>query len=275
MAYSNIQERRMPFLIRYIAEIFMFRHLCWNLVGSDLRARFRRSHLGVLWAVIQPLGFALIVASVWSGVFKVDDYWYFALYLFSGMVLWEYFSNVVIVSQDALINAEGYLKQTRVPFFIFQLRVPLTGFVTMFFGFIGLLAMMAILQRFPPIGIHYMYVIPFFLIFLVFSIPLSMIMSVIGTKFRDAKHIAQLAIQGLFFLSPVMLSREILAQPELWVLRYINPMVPLYELFRGPLMYGEVWRAEPLMVVGAWTTALWAIALVLQANAGRRLVFAI
>lgn len=265
----------MPFVFRYLADIFTFRHLCGNLVGSDLRARFRRSHLGILWAVIQPLGFALIVASVWGSVFKVDDYWQFALYLFSGMVLWEYFANVVTVSQDALINAEGYLKQTRVPFFIFQLRVPLTGFVTMFCGLLGLLLVMAVLQRFPPMGIHYAYVAPFFLIFLFFSIPIAMIMSVIGTKFRDAKHIAQLAVQGMFFLSPVMLSRDILAQPELWILKYVNPMLPMYELFRGPLMYGETWQNEPLIIVGIWTASLWAFALILQANAGRKLVFAV
>ena len=275
MGYSNIQERRLPFVRRYLLDIFTLRHLCWNLVGSDLRARFRRSRLGILWAVIQPLGFALLVASVWGSVFKVADYWEFALYVFSGMVLWEYFSNVVIVSQDALISAEGYLRQTRVPFFVFQLRVPLTGFVTMFCGFFGLIIVMAILQRFPPMGIHYAYVAPFFALFLFFSIPIAMIMSVIGTKFRDAKHIAQLAIQGLFFLSPVMLSRDILAQPELWILKYVNPMVPMYELFRGPLMFGEVWQTETLVIVGIWTASLWVFALILQANAGRKLVFAL
>jgi lipopolysaccharide transport system permease protein len=275
MAYMNIQERRVPFAIRYLSDLFTFRHLCWNLVGSDLRARFRRSHLGILWALIQPLGFSLIVAAVWGNVFGVADYWEFALYLFSGMVLWEYFSNLVIGSQDALINAEGYLRQTRVPFFVFQLRVPLTGFVTMFFGFIGLLIVMAVLQRFPPFGIHYAYVVPFFVLFLTFAIPLAMIMSVIGTRFRDAKHISQLAIQGLFFLSPVMLARDVLAKPELWWLHYVNPMVPMYDLFRGPLMYGEVWKQESLVIVGIWTASLWAVALILQANAGRRLVFAV
>jgi lipopolysaccharide transport system permease protein len=275
MAYSNIQERKMPFALRYLADIFTFRHLCWNLVGSDLRARFRRSHLGLLWAVIQPLGFALVVAAVWGNVFKVADYWEFSIYLFSGMVLWEYFSNVVIVSQDALISAEGYLKQTRVPFFIFQLRVPLSGFVTMFCGLIGLVIVMAVLQRFPPFGTHYAYVAPFFALFLFFSIPIAMIMSVVGTKFRDAKHIAQLAMQALFFLSPVMLSRDILAQPELWILKYVNPMISMFELFRGPLVYGEIWRNETLLIAGIWTASLWVFALFLQASAGRKLVFAV
>lgn len=275
MAYTNIQERRMPFALRYISDLVTFRHLCWNLVGADLRSRFRRSRLGILWAVIQPLAFSLIVAAVWGSVFKVADYWEFALYVFSGMVLWEYFGNTVNVSQDALVNAEGYLRQTRVPFFVFQLRAPLAGLVTMFYGFIGLLIMMAVLQRFPPFGIHYAYVAPFFVVLLLFMIPLAMIMSVVGTQFRDTKHISQLAIQGLFFLSPVMLSRDILNQANLWWIGYANPMVPLYDLFRGALMYGEVWTVEPLAIVGIWIASLWAIALILQANAGRRLVFAV
>lgn len=265
----------MPVAFRYLSDLATYRHLCWNLVASDLRSRFRRSYIGILWALIQPLGFSLIIAGVWGGVFKVDDYWAFGIYVMSGMVLWEYFNNIVVISQDSLINAEGYLKQSRVPFFIFQVRTPLSGFVTMLLGFVGLLLMMAVFQRFPPLGLHYLYVPAFFLVFLAFAIPVATIMSIVGTHFRDAKHISGLVMQALFFLSPVMLSRDVLNQPELQFMQYANPMVPLYDLFRAPLLYGEHWHMQSLAVIGIWIAAAWAVSFFVQARAGRKLIYAI
>lgn len=275
MAYQNIRERRLPFVLRYAADLFTFRHLCWNLVGSDLRSRFRRSRLGILWAVIQPLAFSLIIAAVWGSVFQVKDYWTYALYVFSGMIIWEYFNANVTVSQDSLINADGYLKQTRVPFFIFQLRTPLSAMVILLCGFLGFVVMGLALQKLPPIGLHYLLAPAFFGVFLIFCVPLATLMSVVGAQFRDAKYITMIAVQALFFVSPVMLDRAVLSRPELQFLNYINPIVPILDLFRAPLLHGEMWKQEELLVIGIWTLSLWVAAFIVQIRAGRKLIFAL
>src|SRR5579871_5700577 len=132
MSYANYHSRKMPAPLRYVADLFRYRHLCWNLVGSDLRARFRRSYLGILWAIIQPLAYSLVIAWAWGAIFHAPNYWSFAVYVFSGMLVWEYFNSTLIVSLDGLISAIGYLRQSRIPFFVFQLRVPLTAAVIFF-----------------------------------------------------------------------------------------------------------------------------------------------
>src|SRR3990167_8054423 len=96
MSYVNVQDRRLPFVVRYLVDLITYRHLCWNLVASSLRARFRRTKLGILWAIVQPLAFALLIAAVWGSLHKSATYWEFALYVFSGMIVWEFFSNVVL-----------------------------------------------------------------------------------------------------------------------------------------------------------------------------------
>lgn len=236
MAYANIQSRRLPFVLRYMVDLATFRHLCWNLVASDLRARFRRSSIGILWAVIQPLTFALMIAAVWGTLMGMDSYWDYSLYVFSGLLVWEYFSTIVNVSQDALINAEGYLKQTRVPFILFQVRTPLTATVIFLFGLSGLLLLAAALGKFPPVGEHLALIPAFAGLLLLFGIPLAMFMSILGTLFRDVKHISQIGIQALFFVSPVMLDRAVFDRPELQFLAYLNPVVALIDLFRAPVL---------------------------------------
>lgn len=275
MAYANIQSRAMPFPARYVADLIAYRHLSLNLVASDIRARFRRSALGVLWAVLQPLGFSLMIALVWGTLMGAENYWQFALYVFSGFLVWEYFATVVSVSQDALIQAEGYIKQTRIPFLAFQVRIPLGSMVILFFGLIGLVVLQTALGRTPPLGPHLFLVPAFFLMLLVFALPLAIIMSILGTLYRDTKHISQLAIQGLFFISPVMLGREVLARPELQWLTYLNPVISLIGLFREPMIYGEGWTANELTIILAWTAGLWLIAIAMSIKVGRRIIFAL
>jgi lipopolysaccharide transport system permease protein len=159
----------------------------WNLVASDLRSRFRRSYFGVLWAILQPLAFSLIVGYVWGRLFKYESVWDYALYVFSGMIVWEYFSAVINLSQEALPNAQGYLKQTRIPFFVFQIRTALTGLVILLFGMIGLVAMMAVMGRLPALGVHLLLIPLYFPIVFMFMAPLAITMSILGTQLRDRR----------------------------------------------------------------------------------------
>ncbi len=275
MTYTNIQQSPSSGWGGYLADVLKFRHLCWNLVGSDLRARFRRSYLGILWAIIQPLSFSLVVAAVWGTLFAEANYLAFAMYVFSGMVIWEYFSNLVMGSQDSLMASEGYLKQTRIPFIVFQARTPLTGAVVMFCGTIGLAIMLVATQQFPTPGLHLLLVPAFFGIFLMLALPVAILLSLMGAHFRDLRHISQIVVQGLFFVSPVMLGREILQKPELAFMNFANPMVPLLDLFRAPLLYGTYWDPMDVYVVLGWTVAVWVLAMIASARFGRRLIFSL
>ena len=275
MSYANYQSRALPDFVRYIADLMRYRHLCWNLVGSDLRARFRRSKLGILWAVIQPLGYSLIIAWAWGVIFKVSNYWAFATYVYSGMLVWDFFSNTVMGGLDGLIGATGYLRQARIPLLVFQTRVPLSGGVNFLFGMIGLGVMMTALQLWSAPGPHLLLVPASLLFLLLFLLPLTIVLSILGTQFRDLKHIMGLALQALFFLSPVMIQREFLNSKELAVLKYVNPLVPLIDLFRAPLLQGDYWRTDAIITICIWISVMWTLAIILSTNIGRRVVFSL
>jgi lipopolysaccharide transport system permease protein len=280
MSYANYHSRRVPSFISYMANLLRYRHLCWNLVGSDLRSRFRRSYLGILWAIIQPLGYSLIIAWAWGTIFGAANYWSFAVYVYSGMLVWEYFQNCVNGSLDGLMNAVGYLRQARIPLFVFQLRVPLTGLVTLFFGLIGLFLMMGALSlfglfSFPAPGLHLLLLPAFFGVLVLFMTPVAMIFSVLGAQLRDLKHIMSLVLQVLFFLSPVMMTRNMLDTPQLEILKTINPMVPILDMLRDPLLHGQYWSQQAGLTVSLWGAGLWIAAAIVAGRAGRKVVFAI
>lgn len=275
MSYVNIQGRRLPFVFRYVIDLFTYRHLLGNLVGSDLRSRFRRSYFGILWAVLQPLGFALALAYVWGTLFNIPNYWDFAVYVFAGMIVWEYFSNSVITSQDALTNAEGYLKQTRIPFLVFQLRAALTGLVILFAGFCGLLTFQAVLGKAPLTAAWAMQTPMVFGLLFLFMAPICIIMSVLGTQMRDLKHLSNLLVSALFLLSPVMLDRSAFDNERLAFLVLLNPMIGVLDLFRTAVVDGAAWTVEQIAVMGGWIAGLWTAAIALAIQSGRRLVYAV
>jgi len=275
MSYTNYQSRKVPAALRYISDFWRYRHLCWHLVGSDLRARYRRSRLGILWAVLQPLGYAAVIAWAWGSLFGQKDYLTFAIYVFSGMLIWEYFSNTLNTSLDALQNAVGYLRQSRMPFVIFQARVPLTGLANFMLGLIGLVAVLAAAQQLPFPGLHLLLIPAFIMILLFFMLPVAIIFSVIGAQFRDVKHIMGIALQLLFFLSPIFVARSFIDDPKLAILNYANPLVPLLDLFRDPILYGKFWEQQDVIVVSAWGAMLWLAAMLVSGRAGRKLVFAL
>lgn len=275
MGYANIRPQPSSFIGGYVDDLLTYRHLAWNLVAADLRSRFRRSFLGILWAVLQPLGFSLIVGVVWGQLFHYPSVWDYALYVFGGMIIWEYFGTVMNVSQDALINAEGYLKQTRIPFLIFQIRTAITGMVVLGAASIGFVALMVVMGRLPPLNFSLLLIPIFYVIIFVFMVPLAIVMSILGTKFRDLRYVTMLAVQALFFISPVMLGREIFDNEQMALLNVINPMVPLLHMFRDCMMNGVGWSFEQLGIVLAWAAFFWAMALLLAHQAGRRLVFSL
>ena len=273
MSYrNNLNATTLP-AVSYLTALARYRHLCFNLVGSDLRARFRRSRLGIIWAVIQPLGYSLVIAFTWAVVLRYESYWEFTMYLFSGLVVWEYFATVTSTSMDTLMRSGGYLRQARIPLLVFQLRPPLTTMAVAVFGTIGVFVMLLILGRMPEPGLHLLGVPIALAALFVFSIPLAVLMSIVGAQFRDANHIVQLSLHALFFLSPIMLPKEVLDQPNLQLLNTLNPLSPLIQLFRDPIINGVWIQQTDLISVGIWTLVLALCAILASSVYGRRIIF--
>ena len=274
MSYVNtVGYPKIPGL-DYLLKLVRYRSLCSNLVAADLRARFRRSRLGILWAMIQPLAFAIVLALVWGSLFQ-QDYLTFSIYVLSGLIVWEYFSNTVFAAQDSLIAAEGYLKQARIPLIVFQLRAPLVGSVTFTAGLAALFLLQAALGELPPVGWHLLQIPLFFPLMIMFIIPVSIIFSLLGTQFRDLRHASTIGINALFFLSPIMLARDYLSSERLAFLQYANPIIPLLDVFRAPILQGSFWAEGSLIIIVVWIAALWIIAFAVSAAFGRRIIFAI
>jgi ABC-type polysaccharide/polyol phosphate export permease len=220
----------------FFGEVYDSRNVLWQLVSQQLILRYRRTVLGYLWTLINPLFMMIIMAFVFSILFKVDLKT-FAVFLFTGMIPWNYFSSVVSQSGTSFINNEGLIKKIYLPKVIFPLSITVALIIDAFFSFIALF--LIILALGSPLSWAVLFIpIAFFLLFL-FSLGLGLIASVATVYFRDLQYVILIVLQGLFFLTPILYKPEALAGKVAWLIK-INPVVPFIDLFRAPLYLGSL-----------------------------------
>ncbi len=171
------------------------------------------------------------MAVVFSTLFKLDLKT-FAIFLFAGMIPWNFFNAVVTQSGRAYIDNESLIKKIYLPKMIFPLSISLAllidsllSFVALFMLIIGLGGALSWPIIFLPVA--------FFLLFL-FSFGMGLAMSIWTVYFRDLQHITLIAMQGIFFLSPVLYKKDLLTGSIGWVVG-LNPINAFIELFRAPL----------------------------------------
>lgn len=219
-------------IVVFLSELFGCRAVLWQLVAQQLTLRYRRTVLGYLWTLINPLLMMSVMAVVFSALFKVDLK-EFSVFLFAGMIPWNFFNSVVTQSGAAFINNEGLIKKIYLPKAIFPLSIAIALLIDGLLSFAALFAIIVLLGGGLSVSLLFL---PFsFLLLFFFAMGVSLVMSIVTVFFRDLQYVTQIAMQGLFFLTPVVYKNSALSGGVAWVVG-LNPVTPFIALFRSPLV---------------------------------------
>jgi ABC-type polysaccharide/polyol phosphate export permease len=257
----------------YLAEVWSYRHFWLSLVKADLQRRYRRSALGLGWSLLQPLAMTLVLSLVYSRLFHMDFRSYGPL-LLTGFAFWNFLHGCVLQGCASLTGAEPYLRQQPLPAAIFPLRVVLTvGFHFLVSLLIALL--LSWVSTGPRNPLALLGLLPALGVLLLFGWSVAVLASLAHVYFPDTQHLAELGLQALFFLTPVLYPPTLLEQHGLGWLVQLNPLAHLLDMVRQPLLAGAM-APGPSYAMMAGTT------LVLLGAAGwalhrleRRLLFAL
>ena len=212
-----------------------FKHYLRLLVKRDFISRYRKSVLGVIWSLLNPLLLMLVMTLVFSYLF--GDIENFPVYLLSGQIIFGFFNESTTQAMTSLIANEGVIKKVYVPKYIFPLSRVLSSLVNLLFSFIAFL-LVFIITRAP---FHWtMLLIPIPIIYtFVFSLGIAMIMSSLAVFFRDLTYIYGVFLTLLMYLTPVFYPVTII--PESFLPLYgFNPMYHLVDYFRDLALRGVV-----------------------------------
>ncbi|OVE79629.1 hypothetical protein BVY02_02705 [bacterium J17] len=226
----------LAFIRDFFFNIYHYREYLKQSVARDLRKRYKRSILGYVWSMLQPLLMMTILAVVFSKIMnaRTEDY---AVFLFTGMLPWAYFSAT---SKGALASIRANSKiidQLAVPKYLFTLSIAFSSLVDFFLSLVPLFLVMIFFGR----SFHLtMLALPIILVPLFFvTIGLSLIFAVGNVFFEDTQHLVTVILQAVYYLCPVLYSRDMLPA---WLIKWIvlNPMFCIIEFMRGLFYYGTM-----------------------------------
>jgi lipopolysaccharide transport system permease protein len=256
--------RRSATPMSYLAEVWHARYFWSHLALADLRTRWRRSFLGALWSIIQPLGMTILLTAVFSRIFGADVTTY-APYIFSGMITWEYVVGTATAGSLAFVQADAYIRQTRRPLAIYTLRTALTNVIVFALGSAGLLVWVLIAMP-ENVGWSWLAALLIYPLLVMTGWGVATFLAYFATRFRDIPHALGLMLQALWFVSPVYFEADVFRKAGLQGLVDLNPIYHLLEIVRAPLLNGR-W---PTVANLAWALGLAAGFALLAWVVGRR-----
>lgn len=243
----------------------MIRRLAWRRI----QARYRGTMLGRLWIVVQPLLLLAVYTFIFSVVFgarfgvgetaEAGEYG-FALFLFSGILLFSIFSECVSAAPQSIVENQTYIQQLRFPVEVFAWVTVLTSLFTFVIGFFLLGAFYFAINGPPPGTWIYLpaAVVPVALL----ALGLVWFVSSLAVYFRDTAQITTVFVTALFFLSPIFYPASRI--PEAFRdFYFLNPLASLIEMFRGALLTETIpdpWMLLRSLLVGwivSWLGFIW------------------
>lgn len=221
-------------------ELLQYRELIRNIVVRDLKVRYKRSVLGIAWTVLAPLLSMLVMWIVFTKAFGVQTPFY-AVYLLSGIIIWNFFLQSSSSGCVSVINGSGLIRKIKLPRVVFPISAVVNNLVNLGFAFAAL--MLVVLFSGAPF--HWtLFLVPLEIIPLVlFCAGWAMAAASFGVFFRDIQYILEIFLGAMFYLTPILYEPDKLPAKAQWIVS-VNPMAKFIHLFRNVVYYGELplWR---------------------------------
>ena len=216
----------------YIENFKKFRPLLSELITRDIKNKYRKSILGVFWTILNPLFMMIVLSVVFSNLFKFDIE-YFPVYLLSGQLIFNFFSESTTNAMGAIIANGPLIKKIYVPKYVFVLSRVFSSSINLLASFTALIFVMLAMR----VELHYtILLVPIPLFFVIgFSLGVGLLLAALTVKFRDIMHLYSVFVTALMYLTPVIYPMSIL--PE-WLEKVVllNPLTNILIMFRDVMM---------------------------------------
>jgi ABC-type polysaccharide/polyol phosphate export permease len=234
-------------LSTYINNFLKYRPLLNELTVRDIKTRYRRSVMGVLWSLLNPLCTMIVLSIVFSNLFK-SDIENFPLYIMAGQVVFNFYSEATSNSMNAIIGNSSLIKKAYIPKYLFVLSRIMSSLVNLMASFAAFIGIMLVLRA----EMHYTIVLAFIPIAFttVFSAGVGLILAAYAVKFRDLIHIYGVFITALLYLTPIIYPMSMLPDTIRKVV-LLNPLTNMVNMFRDVAINGLLPGWQSILIATA------------------------
>lgn len=235
----------------------------WSaLAWEDLRQRFSRSYIGILWTTISFAVFVAVKVLIFSPLNDAGSA-SFALYVAIGFFAWVFINASVVDACAVFLSAETWIKSAPLPLTTWVLQAVLRNVILAGYSLIVVVLTGALVGHGAPLAGVVVSAAVFGLM-IVNAWWLGTVLGAVCSRYRDVMHLVQTIMRVMFFLTPVLWLPDQLG--GLWTYLRFNPLAHFVIALRDPVLYGTIPWLSLGVVLGVTVIGLaaaaWAHALV-------------
>jgi len=211
-------------------------HQLSQLVQSEFRLRYQGSILGYFWTLIKPLLLFGVIYIVFS-VFLASTINNYAVYLLLGIIFWNFFSEATSTGLQVLLNNRELISKLNFPRENLVFATNISAFITLLLNLI-VFAIFYFASGFHPNFDQFLFFF-YLILFAVFTCGISLVLSILFIRFHDLKHIWEVVLQVLFWLTPIIYDPLIVPQSYRSFLS-LNPIAKVLSYSRNLLFINQL-----------------------------------
>ena len=219
-----------------------------SLVGKDFKLKYRRSILGVVWSVLNPLLMMIVMAAVFTVFFTHDDPSTepYPVYLILGTTLFGLMSSSTTSGASSILSSASLIKKVRINKMVFPVQKVLFELVSFALSLIAVLIVLVVFRVTPTANL---FMLPLLLIYVtIFCTGLSMLLSALAVFFNDIIYLWGVVISAWTYATPLFYPPSVLTENMLRLMQF-NPMYHYVTYFRSIVLIGydaSLWTTPTL-----------------------------
>lgn len=227
-----------------IRNFMKYKYLLYELVKKGIKLKYRRSYLGILCTLLEPLLTMMVLTLVFSNLYGKTDRT-FPVYILTGRLLYSVFSSATKAAMKSIQGNAKMIKKVYVPKYIYPLSGVIYNYIIFLISLIVLVGVSAVLK--VPITIYiFQAIVPLFILF-VMSLGLGLILATLNVFFRDLEYLWNVALMLIMYASAIFYPVEkIINTGNGWIFK-INPLYHVIANFREAVLYGQPLSMEYLI----------------------------
>lgn len=223
-------------LKNFIKNFLKYKGLLYELVIRDIKVKYKRSVLGLLWSLLNPLFMMIVLTIVFSNLFRFDIP-NFPIYLLTGQIIFGFMSESTNMSMNSILSSGSLIKKVYIPKYIFPISKVLSSFVNLIFALLAVIIVMFVTKT--KITLTVLLVPLSFLYILLFCIGIGLILATYVVFFRDIVYLYGIFLTAWTYFTPIFYPATIIPE-KFRMIMYYNPMYYYIEHFRDIILYSKV-----------------------------------
>lgn len=235
-----------------LRDLYRYRDLVWSLIVRSITARYKRSVLGILWTLLDPLLTMAVMTVVFTALFaqSLKNY---PVFILSGLVIWNFFSQSTTHAMSDLVFGGSLMGRVYMPRSVFAVAAVGAGLVNVVVSLVPLFLLMLLFQT--PLTAALLFVPLALVVASLFSLGFGLMMSALAVHFTDMMNIHRILLRLVMYLSGVFYSLDALPG---WLRPVVNanPVYHLVNLFRSPIYDGVLPTSASVLIATGVSAAV-------------------